>query len=295
MHGRRKRRPPAPEEASGERCQPLVSVQAAVDCSVCRGPGDADDWLDGGGVLFQAGFDGPVMPVHPSEPAVHGVLRIRFRGTLPLPRIGGDVAAPTGKSSLDRSARRPWYPAAVVLSPTSMRKGTEKGVALRAKMLAAAEAYTCASSALLASPPWPRGPAERRLGAHGAPSRRHCLRQPVRFADDSDARLGRRGVGLSRLSHRWATWPTSISAISSIILRSTRRLAPSWCASITSLIVVSFFRRRGPRRGQPVIVFDAAATNPSKRRMAQPRCGPAAPKPTTPPSAAPAASRPQPR
>lgn len=92
--------------------------------------------------LFRAGFDGPVMPVHASDPAVRGVLAYRSIDDLPLPPDLAVIALPPPEippliEQLGARGTR----AAVVLSPDFEANGPQEGAALRAKMLAAAKPH----------------------------------------------------------------------------------------------------------------------------------------------------------
>lgn len=92
--------------------------------------------------LLRAGFDGPVMPVHASDPAVRGVLAYRSIDELPLPADLAVIALPPPEippliEQLGARGTR----AAVVLSPDFEANGPEEGAALRARMLAAAKPH----------------------------------------------------------------------------------------------------------------------------------------------------------
>ena len=92
--------------------------------------------------LFRAGFDGPVMPVHASDPAVRGVLAYRSIDELPLPADLAVIALPPPEippliEQLGARGTR----AAVILSPDFEAKGAEEGAVLRARMLAAAKPH----------------------------------------------------------------------------------------------------------------------------------------------------------
>lgn len=93
--------------------------------------------------LFQGGFDGPVMPVHVSDPAVRGVLAYRSVEELPMPADLAIIASPPPQippliEQLGRRGTR----AAVVVSPDFDAQGPAEGEALRAQMLRAAKPYT---------------------------------------------------------------------------------------------------------------------------------------------------------
>ena len=93
--------------------------------------------------LFLGGFDGPVMPVHPTEPAVHGVLAYASVERLPMPADLAVIALPPPEippllAELGARGTR----AAIVVSPDFDAVGAAEGAALRAQMLAAAKPYT---------------------------------------------------------------------------------------------------------------------------------------------------------
>lgn len=93
--------------------------------------------------LFLGGFDGPVMPVHPTETAVHGVLAYPSVDKLPMPADLAIIALPPPQipplvAELGARGTR----AAIVVSPDFDAVGAAEGEALRAQMLAAAKPHT---------------------------------------------------------------------------------------------------------------------------------------------------------
>lgn len=93
--------------------------------------------------LFLGGFDGPVMPVHPTESSVHGVLAYPSVDKLPMPADLAIIALPPPEippliAQLGARGTR----AAIVVSPDFDAVGAEEGAALRAQMLAAAKPFT---------------------------------------------------------------------------------------------------------------------------------------------------------
>jgi acetyltransferase len=92
--------------------------------------------------LFEAGFDGPVMPVHPTQQAVQGVLAYPSAERLPMPADLAVIALPPPEvppllSELGARGTR----AAVVVTPDFDAAGAAEGAALRAQMLAAAKPH----------------------------------------------------------------------------------------------------------------------------------------------------------
>ncbi|MBK8211688.1 MAG: CoA-binding protein [Rhodospirillales bacterium] len=92
--------------------------------------------------LFTGRFDGPVMPVHPRDPAVHGVLAYRRVADLPVVPDLAIIASPPAEVPgliADLGARG--TRAAVVVSAGFDSAGQSTGTALRQSMLDAAKLH----------------------------------------------------------------------------------------------------------------------------------------------------------
>src|SRR5512144_891999 len=92
--------------------------------------------------LFAGGFDGPVMPVHPRDAAVHGVLAYRSVAELPvIPDLAVIASPPEDVPGLIADLGARGTRAVVVVSAGFDRAGPAAGAALRQGMLDAGKAH----------------------------------------------------------------------------------------------------------------------------------------------------------
>ncbi|MBK8175489.1 MAG: bifunctional acetate--CoA ligase family protein/GNAT family N-acetyltransferase [Rhodospirillales bacterium] len=92
--------------------------------------------------LFRCGFDGPVMPVHPSDMAVQGVLAYASVADLPLtPDLAVIASPPEDIPPLITALGERGTRAAVVLSHAFEAAGTAEGASCRRRMLDAARPF----------------------------------------------------------------------------------------------------------------------------------------------------------
>ncbi len=92
--------------------------------------------------LLHGGFDGPILPVHPSAPALRGTLTYRSIEALPLTPDLALIASPAGEvpGLLDQLGRRGTR-AAVVYATDFAAAGAAAAASLRQRMMAAARPH----------------------------------------------------------------------------------------------------------------------------------------------------------
>ena len=138
--------------------------------------------------LFAGGFDGPVMPVHPGDAAVHGVLAYRSVADLPvIPDLAIIASPPEDVPGLIADLGARGTRAVVVVSAGFDRAGPAAGAALRQGMLDAAKPHRLRIMGPACLGMMVPGLLIDATYAHARvrPGRPR-LRQPVRLVDDFD-------------------------------------------------------------------------------------------------------------
>ncbi len=210
--------------------------------------------------LFRAGFDGPVMPVHASDPAVRGVLAYRSIDELPLPPDLAVIALPPPEippliEQLGARGTR----AAVILSPDFEAKGAEEGAALRARMLAAAKPHM-----LRIVGPACLGVVVPRQGVNASWAQAAALDGDLAFVSQSGSLMtsmldwaAARGVGFSLLASLGDMADVDFGDILDHLALDAETRAVLLCVDHIAHPRKFLSAARAAARLKPVIVFDA--------------------------------------
>jgi acetyltransferase len=222
--------------------------------------------------LLRAGFDGPVMPVHASDPAVRGVLAYRSIEDLPMPPDLAVIALPPPEippliEQLGARGTR----AVVVLSPDFEANGPGEGAALRARMLAAAKPYT-----LRIVGPACLGVVVPREGVNASWAQAAAFDGDLAFVSQSGSLMtsmldwaAARGVGFSLLASLGDMTDVDFGDILDYLALDPETRAVLLCVDHIAHPRKFLSAARAAARLKPVIVFDAGrheAADPAGRR-----------------------------